>query len=73
MLSLMLDLVFKSFCIVLSFIKVMRRKAIVENYYTKFVYPMLLKCYEHLHDWVNLKMILLMKELMKIVVWIFLK
>jgi hypothetical protein len=74
MLSLMLDLVFKFFCLVFSFIKGYDwGKAIVEDYYTKFVYPILLKCYEHLHHWVNLKMILLTKEFMKIVVWIFLK
>jgi hypothetical protein len=49
MFSLILDIRFKNICRVLSLIKYEQRKVIVENYDTKSLYPMLLKCHKHLH------------------------
>ncbi len=49
MLSLMLDLRFKSFCLVSFFIGRVQRIAIVEEYDTMSLYPMFMKCYYHLH------------------------
>jgi predicted ATPase len=53
MFSLILDPRFKFFCLVSSFIKYEQRKVIVENYDTKSLHPMLLKCHEHLHPLVE--------------------
>jgi hypothetical protein len=49
MLSLMLDPRFKSLCLVFSFIGREQGVAIVEEYDSKSLYPMLLKCHHHLH------------------------
>jgi hypothetical protein len=49
MLSLMLDLRFKSFCFVSSFIGREQGVSIVEEYDSKSLYLMLLKCHHHLH------------------------
>jgi hypothetical protein len=49
MLFLILDLKFKSLCLVSSFIGCEQRVAIVEEYNEKSLYPMLLKCYHYLH------------------------
>ncbi len=48
MLSLMLDVWFKCLHLVSSFIGCEQRIAIIEEYDTRFLYPMLLKCYHHL-------------------------
>ncbi len=53
MFSLILDPRFKNLCLVSSLIKYEQRKVIVENYDTKSLYPMLLKCHEHLHPLVE--------------------
>jgi len=45
----MLDLRLKTFCLVSSFISREQGKAIVEKYDKKSSFPMLLKCYYHLH------------------------
>jgi hypothetical protein len=55
MLSLMLDLRFKTLCLVSSFIGLEQGKAIVEKYDKKSLFPMLLKCYYHLHPLVESK------------------
>jgi hypothetical protein len=49
MLSLMLDHKFKNLHLVSSFIGLEQGKANVEEYDKKTLYPMLLKCYHHLH------------------------
>jgi hypothetical protein len=49
MLSLMLDLRFKTFHLVSSLIGHEQGKAIVEKYDKKYLFPMFLKCYYHLH------------------------
>ncbi len=47
MLSLMLDPIFKSLCLVSSFVG---RVNIVDEYDKRTLYLMLLKCYYHLHS-----------------------
>jgi ATP-dependent protease Clp ATPase subunit len=54
MISLMLDPRFKSFCIVPSFVGREQGVALVEEYDSKSLYPMLVKCHEHLHPLVSL-------------------
>ncbi len=49
MLSLMLDSTFKSFYLVFSFIGQEESVNIMDEYDTSSLYPMLLKCYHHLH------------------------
>jgi hypothetical protein len=49
MLSLMLDLRFKTFHLMSSLIGHEQCKAIVEKYDKKSLFPMFLKCYYHLH------------------------
>ncbi len=49
MLSLILDTRFKNLHLVSSFISLEQSKTIVEKYDRKTLYPMLLKCYHHLH------------------------
>ncbi len=49
MFSLMLDLRFKSFCLVSSFIGREQGVSIVEEYDSKSLCLMLLKCHHHLH------------------------
>jgi hypothetical protein len=49
MLSLMLDPKFKSFCLVSSFVGQEESVNIVDEYDRRTLYPMLLKCYHHLH------------------------
>ncbi len=49
MFSLMLDLRFKFFCLVSSFIGHEQGKEIVEEYDKKSLFSMFLKCYYHLH------------------------
>ncbi len=49
MISLMLDPKYKSLCIASSFIGREQGVALVEEYDRKSLYPMLVKCHEHLH------------------------
>ncbi len=49
MLFLLLDSKFKNLHLVSSFIGLEQSKSIVEEYDRKTLYPMLLKCYHHLH------------------------
>jgi hypothetical protein len=49
MLSLILDPRFKSFRLVISFVSQEEGVNIVNEYDKKTLYPMLLKCYHHLH------------------------
>ncbi len=53
MLSLMLDLRFKSFRLVSSFIGREESVSIVDEYDRRTLYPMLLKCYHHLHPMIE--------------------
>jgi hypothetical protein len=53
MFSLMLDLRLKKNCLVFSLIGHEQGKAIVEEYDKKSLFPMLLKCYYHLHPLVE--------------------
>jgi hypothetical protein len=53
MLSLMLDLRFITLCLVSSLIGHEQSKAIFEKYDKKSLFPMLLKCYYHLHQLVE--------------------
>jgi hypothetical protein len=55
MLSLMLDLRLKTFRLVSSLIGHQQVKAINEKYDKKSLFPMLLKCYYHLHPFVESK------------------
>jgi hypothetical protein len=50
----MLDLRFNNFFIVSSFVGREQGVAFVEEYDRKSLYPMLIKCYEHLHPLVRL-------------------
>jgi hypothetical protein len=52
--SLMLDPQFKSLCLVSSFVGHEQDISIVEKYDRKSSQPMLLKCYHHLHDLVEI-------------------
>jgi hypothetical protein len=54
MISLMLDPRFKSFHIISSFVGKEQGVALVKEYDRKSLYPMLVKCYEHLHPLVRL-------------------
>jgi hypothetical protein len=49
MLSLMLDSQFKSLHLMSLFVWCKQGVSIVEKYNKKSLYPMLLKCYHHLH------------------------
>ncbi len=49
MLSLMWDSTFKNLCLMLLFIGLEQGKVIVEKHDIKTLYPMLSKCYHHLH------------------------
>jgi hypothetical protein len=51
--SLMLNLKFKNLCIISSFVG-REHSVFVEEYDRKTLYPMLVKCYEHLHLLVKL-------------------
>jgi hypothetical protein len=53
MFSLVLDFRFKFFCLVSSVISHEQGKTIVEEYHKKSLFPMLLKCYYHLHPLVE--------------------
>jgi hypothetical protein len=55
MISLMLDLKYKSLHIVSSFVEREQGVALVEEYDKKSLYPMLVKCHEHLHPLVKLE------------------
>jgi len=46
---LMLDLGFKSLCLISSFVGRKEGINIVDEYDRRTLYPMLLKCYHHLH------------------------
>jgi len=63
MLSLMLDPRFKILHLVSSLIGHEQEKAIAEEYDKKNLFPMLLKCYYHLHPLVEYEGVLLMKAL----------
>jgi hypothetical protein len=54
MISLMLDPSFKSLHIISSFVGREQGVALVEEYDRKTLYPMLVKCHEHLHPLVRL-------------------
>jgi hypothetical protein len=54
MISLMLDLRFKSLCIISSFVGKEQGVALVEENDRNPSYPMLIKCHEHLHPLVRL-------------------
>jgi myosin-crossreactive antigen len=54
MISLMLDPKFKSLGIISSFVGKERGVVFVEEYDRKSLYPMLVKCHEHLHPLVKL-------------------
>jgi hypothetical protein len=54
MISLMLDPKFKNLHIVSSFVGREQGVAVVEEYDKKTLYPMLMKCHEHLHPLVRL-------------------
>ncbi len=56
MISLMLDPRYKSLCIVCSFVRREQGVAIVEEYDRTSLYPMLVKCHEHLCALVKSKM-----------------
>jgi len=51
--SLMLDHKYKSLCILFSFVGRGQGVALIEKYDWKSLYPMLVKCYEHLHHLVR--------------------
>jgi hypothetical protein len=70
MFSLMLDPKFKSVCFVSSFIGREEGVAIVEEYDSKSLYPMLLKYHHHLHPLEKFEMFLLTLVLMNIAIWI---
>jgi hypothetical protein len=53
MVSLMLDPRYKSFCILSSFVGREQGVALVDEYDKKSLYPMLVKCHEHLHPLVR--------------------
>jgi hypothetical protein len=50
----MLNLIFSNLCIVSSFVGREQGLAFVEEYDRKSLYPMLIKCHEHLHPLVRL-------------------
>jgi hypothetical protein len=54
MISLMLNITFKSLRIVSSFVGREQGVALVKKYDKKTLYPMLVKCHEHLHPLVRL-------------------
>jgi hypothetical protein len=56
MVYLMLDLRYKSLHIISSFVRREQGVAPIEEYDSKSLYPMLVKCDEHLHLLVRLKM-----------------
>jgi hypothetical protein len=72
MVSMMLHPRFKNIHLVSLLIDNELGKTIVEEYDRKFLYPMLLEIIIYIL-WLNLKVTLLTKELMKISTWIFLK
>jgi hypothetical protein len=49
----MLDLRFNNLCIISSFVGREQGVAFVEEYDRKSLYPMLIKCHEHLHPLVR--------------------
>jgi hypothetical protein len=53
MVPLMLDPKFKSFCVVSSFVRNDQGFVLLKDYDKKFLYPMLVKCHEHLHHFVK--------------------
>jgi hypothetical protein len=55
MISFMLDPRYKNFHIISSFVGKEQGVALVEEYYRKSLYPMLVKCHEHLHPLVRLE------------------
>jgi myosin-crossreactive antigen len=54
MIPLMLDPRYKNLCIVSSFVGREQGVALVEEYDRKSLYPMLVKCHEHLHPLLKL-------------------
>jgi hypothetical protein len=55
MISLMLDLRYKNLCIISSFVGKEQGVVLVEEFDRKSLYPMLVKCHEHLHPLVRSK------------------
>jgi hypothetical protein len=49
----MLDPRFKSLCIISSFVGKEQNVALIQEYVKKSLYPMLIKCHEHLHPLVR--------------------
>jgi hypothetical protein len=73
MISLMLDPRFKSLPIVSSFVGKEQGVALVKEYDRKTLYPMLVKCHEHLYPLVRLDTNCADQDIFsKIAVWIFL-
>jgi hypothetical protein len=73
MLSLMLDPRFKTFCLMFSLIGREQRKAIIEKYDKKSLFLIFLNVIIICILWLNLKRVLLMKELKRTTVWISLR
>ncbi len=53
MLSLMLEPRFKNLCLVSSFVGWKEGVSIVDEYDWRTLYPMCLKCYQHLHPMIE--------------------
>ncbi len=56
MISVMLNPRFENLCIVSSFVKREQAVVLIKEYDRKSLYPMLVKCHEHLHPLVRLDM-----------------
>jgi hypothetical protein len=55
MIFLILNLTYNSFCIISSFVGKEQAVVLVEEYDRKSLYPMLVKCHEHLHPLAKLE------------------
>jgi hypothetical protein len=69
----MLELRFKSLHIISSFVGQEQRVSLVEEYDKKFLYPMLVKYYEHLHPLIRSYILKMLTNifLIEIAVWTF--
>jgi hypothetical protein len=66
-----MDPIFKSLCLVSSFIGCDQGASIVQQYDTVSLYPMFMKCYHHLHPSIESNNGFVDKKWMTITVWIF--
>jgi len=75
MIFVMLDPRFKSLQILSSFVGWGKGVSLVEKYDRKFLYHMLVKCYEHLHPLIRSNIQILFTNIffIRIAIWIFLK